>query len=692
MDNGKIDFKTSSLEYLKCLLKEREDIVIVDKSYSKYINSNEAVVIEADNKVCVKNFIETFLICYKLNKGFNDQVNLLKSFNNVIKFIDNRRLIVTTVLSENVYNEISNFLNKPDIFENNDEYSKKTRIYFLQIFDFFIKICFDKLKVIAIFSVIEKILVHYSKNLYLKDKSSLIVLNAVELLESGVTRNIEALVYSTGKFKNQEIVKDFLKYFNEEFYYEIYSVENIRVRNLVKNIIDNKYPLVNSIPLEDKCEDVKELINPLTNTGRFGVCSQCASKADFYCRNTRLPICSLQCKNSAVFKEHFMDFLDVQDILLDRDKFDRSQGLAINFLDNTRKCASSMILTIIKIIKGLELGNSKTSEKSMPSDYIYTKVLMDLINKLFKINKYLFNPDYFQAVIKKGLVKILVKIVYIGDVQLASLSLDILLFSIKYYMRVMKEEIKHILLEILKLLNGDIICNYKARLLLKFLKELLVLYNGQSIALFFSNFDIKPTEENVAKNLIETLHHQLINLNRDPTCKSLAISCLQTIIKNLVVPFNSTNIPAINFKINYSACRDAFNSEPKKILDVINEKGLNTDGVNEICFLANFLRFGNLNKEKIGEYLGKNEVFNKSILKAYLETFNFSRINIADALRRFLYCFSIPGEGQIISRIMEEFSIKYYNDNQETEISQIIENSDAVFYLSNNIIILHTYL
>ena len=32
------------------------------------------------------------------------------------------------------------------------------------------------------------------------------------------------------------------------------------------------------------------------HNGKFGFCFVCLSKADYYCRNNRLPICSINCK------------------------------------------------------------------------------------------------------------------------------------------------------------------------------------------------------------------------------------------------------------------------------------------------------------------------------------------------------------------------------------------------------------
>ena len=88
--------------------------------------------------------------------------------------------------------------------------------------------------------------------------------------------------------------------------------------------------------------------------------------------------------------------------------------------------------------------------------------------------------------------------------------------------------------------------------------------------------------------------------------------------------------------------------------------------------------------------MGSKNEFNLEVYECYLNTFNFANLNIADALRNFLFCFKISGESQIIDRIISKFSIKYFEDNIDTEMRKYIDHSDSAYYLSFNIMILHT--
>ncbi|KAM0673345.1 GDP/GTP exchange factor for ARF [Gurleya vavrai] len=73
------------------------------------------------------------------------------------------------------------------------------------------------------------------------------------------------------------------------------------------------------------------------------------------------------------------------------------------------------------------------------------------------------------------------------------------------------------------------------------------------------------------------------------------------------------------------------------------------------------LRIANdTNNFKLGSFLGKEN--NQEQVKLYLETFNFSNQKLLIALRFFLSCFVLPGEMQVMIRILKEFGIKYYND------------------------------
>ena len=104
--------------------------------------------------------------------------------------------------------------------------------------------------------------------------------------------------------------------------------------------------------------------------------------------------------------------------------------------------------------------------------------------------------------------------------------------------------------------------------------------------------------------------------------------------------------------------------------------------------LAKFLRdTDGLDKKAIGEFIGGSKPFNKDVLKAYVALFSFAGMELDEALRYFLGQFLLPGEGQVVDRIMENFGQRYYLDNAE---GKRFEDADAVYKLSFAIIMLAT--
>lgn len=93
----------------------------------------------------------------------------------------------------------------------------------------------------------------------------------------------------------------------------------------------------------------------------------------------------------------------------------------------------------------------------------------------------------------------------------------------------------------------------------------------------------------------------------------------------------------------------------------------------------------------VGRFLGNNEEFNIQVLREYLKTFDFSRVNIDMALREFLDSFDLPKESQIIDRIIAEFGARFFEQKSGTG-STFYANPDACHVLAFSIIMLNTDL
>eukprot|EP00667_Euglena_gracilis_P000231 EG_transcript_231 len=129
-----------------------------------------------------------------------------------------------------------------------------------------------------------------------------------------------------------------------------------------------------------------------------------------------------------------------------------------------------------------------------------------------------------------------------------------------------------------------------------------------------------------------------------------------------------------------------FNKKPKKGIQFWMEKGLLSDDPKEVgVFLRTTM---GIDKQVLGDYLGGEDEFNRKVLLAYVETIDFVGLSIDDALRKFLSVFALPGEGQKIERILEQFSEAFLRCDQ----SGICEVADAVYILAVAIVMLNTDL
>jgi len=94
-----------------------------------------------------------------------------------------------------------------------------------------------------------------------------------------------------------------------------------------------------------------------------------------------------------------------------------------------------------------------------------------------------------------------------------------------------------------------------------------------------------------------------------------------------------------------------------------------------------------VNKSKIGQYLGEHHLFNQQVMKHFVSLHDFTGLILVQALRQFLWSFTLPGEAQKIDRIMESFAIRYCECN-----NGIFINTDTCYIVSFAVIMLNTTL
>ncbi|KAJ3679015.1 hypothetical protein LUZ60_017026 [Juncus effusus] len=126
-----------------------------------------------------------------------------------------------------------------------------------------------------------------------------------------------------------------------------------------------------------------------------------------------------------------------------------------------------------------------------------------------------------------------------------------------------------------------------------------------------------------------------------------------------------------------------FNRKPSKGLDfLINSKKIGSSPESVAEFLKSSI---GLNPTMIGDYLGDREDFPLKVMHAYVDSFNFEKMDFGEAIRFFLRGFRLPGEAQKIDRIMEKFAERYCKCNPE-----VFKSADTAYVLAYSVIMLNT--
>ncbi|XP_059281864.1 ARF guanine-nucleotide exchange factor GNL2 [Lycium ferocissimum] len=129
-----------------------------------------------------------------------------------------------------------------------------------------------------------------------------------------------------------------------------------------------------------------------------------------------------------------------------------------------------------------------------------------------------------------------------------------------------------------------------------------------------------------------------------------------------------------------------FSRDEKKGLEYLKFSLLIPDPPDPKAY-AMFFRFTpGLNKTAIGDFLGDPDDFYLQVLKEFTNTFEFMGMVLDTALRTYLETFKLPGESQKISRILEAFAERFYDQQS----SEIFATKDAVFILCYSVIMLNT--
>ena len=144
---------------------------------------------------------------------------------------------------------------------------------------------------------------------------------------------------------------------------------------------------------------------------------------------------------------------------------------------------------------------------------------------------------------------------------------------------------------------------------------------------------------------------------------------------------NSQVEEAQNF-LDAKKAKDAFD-QGLQIFKNSEKKGLKFFQDHNLCGtqpeeIADFLfNTPSLDPASIGQILGGSKPEHAQILRSFINKFDFSGMS-------YLSKFLIPGESQMIDRIMEQFSSKFYNDN-----TNLFSCAETVYVLAFSVLMLH---
>lgn len=136
----------------------------------------------------------------------------------------------------------------------------------------------------------------------------------------------------------------------------------------------------------------------------------------------------------------------------------------------------------------------------------------------------------------------------------------------------------------------------------------------------------------------------------------------------------------------YSEAHVKFNVRPSQARDYLVTKKAVQGLPSEFAQFI-FEHNQHLSKRRIGEYIGRGDLYNQQVCDSLMHKFDFSNLSLDGAIRDLMKRFRLPGESQQIDRILEKFAKSYFTQNPSVLCSQ-----DLVHILSFSIMMLNTDL
>ncbi|KAF2645418.1 Sec7-domain-containing protein [Massarina eburnea CBS 473.64] len=218
------------------------------------------------------------------------------------------------------------------------------------------------------------------------------------------------------------------------------------------------------------------------------------------------------------------------------------------------------------------------------------------------------------------------------------------------------------------------------------------------MAELFVNFDCETDRMDICMDIIGLLSRNAFpdsatwsTVNVPPLCLDALLGFIQSIADRLEDDPDTEGYPSPDVLREQRARKKTiirgatkFNESPKAGIAFLTSQGIIKDPDDPNC-IAEFVKgTTRIDKKALGEFISKRS--NEALLHAFMCLFDFTGLRVDEALRQLLNAFRLPGESQLIERIVIEFSKQYYEQAQPEDIA----NEDAIYVLIYAVIMLNT--
>ena len=216
----------------------------------------------------------------------------------------------------------------------------------------------------------------------------------------------------------------------------------------------------------------------------------------------------------------------------------------------------------------------------------------------------------------------------------------------------------------------------------------------------FVNYDCEIDRSDLCTDMVGLLSRNAFpdsatwsTTNVPPLCLDSLLGYVQWIAERLDDEPKTDDMPDRNMLRDQRAKKKIiikgatkFNESPKGGIAYLAAQGIISDP-NDPHAVTNFLKgTTHIDKKVLGDFISRRS--NDAILDAFMNLFDFSGLRLDEALRQLLNTFRLPGESQLIERIVTAFAERYFAAAEPKEIA----DKDAVFVLTYAIIMLNTDL